>query len=394
MELHTWAEGAWSLVGDITGAAGPSAGKKMYMGKEYDFVFDVDVDDNRPQLKLPYNKDEDPWMAAQKFIHANDLPQSYLDQIANFVTRNAPGAGTTSAAASAAGDPLTGCSPSSSPHSCSDLSLTGDRYIPGSAPNGSSGGAGFADPYTGEGRYIPGGGQANGCGGGGSDPYTGGGRYVPSADAAPFVPVANQAKGTRLMIGGPGSESGSFADPLRPLGELIPLRSFILFESVSKEKLLESLTANNGDPGLPEGSRLQDGTFEQLPLSLPHLSPFDRGAGKSRPPLVRCQVGGGERAGPQVPRDPFQLAQPYPLSSPLPFALESEGILAEFLVPALDTFRKALLNQSVAEHFLSVDKLGPMVWERVFNRLLEAQEKANAPIQVQHTCFPSPWSLV
>lgn len=31
---------------------------------------------------------EDPWFAAQKFIHENDLPQAYLEQIANFIVTN------------------------------------------------------------------------------------------------------------------------------------------------------------------------------------------------------------------------------------------------------------------------------------------------------------------
>lgn len=56
--------------------------------QEYDFVFTVDIDDGKPPLKLPYNKSEDPWFVAQAFIHKHDLPQSYLEEVANFIIKN------------------------------------------------------------------------------------------------------------------------------------------------------------------------------------------------------------------------------------------------------------------------------------------------------------------
>ena len=56
--------------------------------QEYDYVFSIDIKDGVPPLKLPYNVSEDPWFAAQKFIHNNDLPQAYLEQIANFIVTN------------------------------------------------------------------------------------------------------------------------------------------------------------------------------------------------------------------------------------------------------------------------------------------------------------------
>lgn len=37
--------------------------------QEYDFVFSVDIKDGAPPIKLPFNKTEDPWVAAQAFIH-------------------------------------------------------------------------------------------------------------------------------------------------------------------------------------------------------------------------------------------------------------------------------------------------------------------------------------
>ena len=117
----------------------------MYEGKEYDFVFSVDIDEGKPPLKLPYNKSEDPWLAAQKFIHQNDISQYHLDTVANFIIKNSKGAGANGNFASpmetndAFTDPLTG----------------GSRYVPSfSGPQGSSA-APAQDPFTGSGRYIP-----------------------------------------------------------------------------------------------------------------------------------------------------------------------------------------------------------------------------------------------
>lgn len=63
-----------------------------HQGKEYDFVFDVDIEDGKPPLKLPYNLSQNPYEAATKFINDNELPISYLDQVANFITTNTQGA--------------------------------------------------------------------------------------------------------------------------------------------------------------------------------------------------------------------------------------------------------------------------------------------------------------
>lgn len=70
-----------------TNGAAAGGGKVTYEGQEYDFVFDIDIDEG-VVLKLPYNRTDDPWTAAQKFIHKNDLPQVYLDTIANHITKN------------------------------------------------------------------------------------------------------------------------------------------------------------------------------------------------------------------------------------------------------------------------------------------------------------------
>ncbi|KAG9231992.1 WD40-repeat-containing domain protein [Amylocarpus encephaloides] len=87
---HQWSAGQqqWISVGTVVDAVGSSGKKVDYMGKEYDYVFDVDIEDGKPALKLPYNLSQNPYEAAQKFIADNELPITYLDQVANFITTN------------------------------------------------------------------------------------------------------------------------------------------------------------------------------------------------------------------------------------------------------------------------------------------------------------------
>lgn len=90
---HQWSSAAqqWVSVGTVVDAAG-SGSKTEYMGKQYDYVFDVDIAEGAPPLKLPYNVSQNAWEAARKFIEDNELPLSYLDQVANFITTNTQGA--------------------------------------------------------------------------------------------------------------------------------------------------------------------------------------------------------------------------------------------------------------------------------------------------------------
>lgn len=48
------AERTWQQVGQVVDAIGQGR-KQLYEGKEYDYVFDVDVSEGMPPLKLPYN---------------------------------------------------------------------------------------------------------------------------------------------------------------------------------------------------------------------------------------------------------------------------------------------------------------------------------------------------
>ncbi|RGP78601.1 hypothetical protein FLONG3_3283 [Fusarium longipes] len=91
---HTWSmsQQQWINVGTVVDAVASTGKKVEYNGKMYDFVFDVDIEDGKPPLKLPYNLSENPYERATKFLGDNELPLSYLDNVANFITENTKGA--------------------------------------------------------------------------------------------------------------------------------------------------------------------------------------------------------------------------------------------------------------------------------------------------------------
>jgi phospholipase A-2-activating protein len=82
----------WVNVGTVVDSVGSSGRKITYQGKDYDYVFDVDIEDGKPALKLPYNLSQNPYEVARKFIEDNELPISYLDQVTNFIVTNTQGA--------------------------------------------------------------------------------------------------------------------------------------------------------------------------------------------------------------------------------------------------------------------------------------------------------------
>lgn len=92
VEAHVWSAQAksWTNVGTVVDAVG-SGRKQLFEGKEYDFVFDVDIQEGAPPLKLPYNAAENPFEAARKFLERNELPITYLDTVGNFIVTNAKG---------------------------------------------------------------------------------------------------------------------------------------------------------------------------------------------------------------------------------------------------------------------------------------------------------------
>ncbi|TFY66674.1 hypothetical protein EVG20_g4413 [Dentipellis fragilis] len=179
VEAHQWdaASGSWQKIGEVVDAVG-SGRKQLHEGKEYDYVFDVDIQDGVPPLKLPYNANENPYGAAQRFLEANELPMNYVDQVVQFIEKNS--AGVNIGGGEEYADPFTGAS----------------RYR--GAP--STGNAGGADPFTGGSRYTP---MAatlapTSAGvGAGSDPFTGASRYTSSSP--PVQPMASPVPHTAVI---------------------------------------------------------------------------------------------------------------------------------------------------------------------------------------------------
>lgn len=116
VEAYQWnqLDQRWMKIGDVVGSADSTAkgqasatgDKILFEGKYYDYVFNVDLDDRVP-VKLPYNVTEDPWYAAQAFIHRHELDQMFLDKIAYFIIENTKGMVIDQRAADYA-DPFTG----------------------------------------------------------------------------------------------------------------------------------------------------------------------------------------------------------------------------------------------------------------------------------------------
>ncbi|KAJ3342969.1 hypothetical protein HDU83_005865 [Entophlyctis luteolus] len=119
VEAHQFSVGeGWTKVGEVVDAVS-SGRKQLYAGREYDYVFDIDIGAGA-NLKLPYNNSENPFVTAQRFIDENELSQDFLEQIANFIINNAKPTTIGSEVISDFVDPFTGAG----------------RYIPGSsAPN-------------------------------------------------------------------------------------------------------------------------------------------------------------------------------------------------------------------------------------------------------------------
>ena len=88
MDSQTWIE-----VGQVTGPAGPnggSGGKNTIDGVSYDHVLPIELEQTSGQvstLQIGYNNGENPYTAGQRFIDCHMLPQSYLSQIADYITQ-------------------------------------------------------------------------------------------------------------------------------------------------------------------------------------------------------------------------------------------------------------------------------------------------------------------
>lgn len=92
IEAHQCSQGKWVKVGDVVGSSDSGNDKKKeFDGKKYDFVFDVDIEEGKPPLKLPLNANDNPYTVADQFLARYELSLTYRDQVVNFILKNTEG---------------------------------------------------------------------------------------------------------------------------------------------------------------------------------------------------------------------------------------------------------------------------------------------------------------
>ncbi|VDO43259.1 unnamed protein product [Onchocerca flexuosa] len=206
----------------------------------------VALDDGEPHIELRYKKGSDPYDAAQTFLMENNLPASYLNEVAEYIIENIPEARQTtnkkmaqSQSTEKEWDYVLDVTTEDGrilklPYNVGeDTNWAAQRFIekhnlpikflekvstvlrlqvPGTIGNSSSSRFdNFNDPFT-EGRYVPGAikNQTPNEIGFVTDPFTGGNAYV--SNSASIVP------NMRLLI-----------DKKRPRSEFVPLSNFFQF---------------------------------------------------------------------------------------------------------------------------------------------------------------------
>ncbi|KAG6889830.1 hypothetical protein C0995_014307 [Termitomyces sp. Mi166 len=190
VEAHQWdsATNSWQKIGDVVDAVGQGR-KQLYQGREYDYVFDVDIQDGVPPLKLPYNVTENPFSAAQKFLESNDLPLTYIDEVVRFIEKNTSGA---------------------------SIGAGSEEYV---------------DPYTGASRYRSVPSAPSGPASSYQDPYTGGSRYTGTPTTSPPPAAASQYvdpfTGASRYSGAPQSPASAAA------AKILPVEKFITFKQAN-----------------------------------------------------------------------------------------------------------------------------------------------------------------
>ena len=107
-------EATWEKMGEVIRPPGVSAANHQYPDGEHnphawDFVFDVDVADGVPPLKIKANTGDNAYEIADNFIAENNLPTSYREQIVSFLLQNSHGR-LRSGISTQAADPYTGSS--------------------------------------------------------------------------------------------------------------------------------------------------------------------------------------------------------------------------------------------------------------------------------------------
>ncbi|KAL3722505.1 hypothetical protein ACJRO7_034818 [Eucalyptus globulus] len=78
----------WDKIGEVVDGPEDSMNRPALDGVQYDYVFDVDIGDGEPIRKLPYNRSDNPYDTADKWLLKENLPLSYRQQIVEFILAN------------------------------------------------------------------------------------------------------------------------------------------------------------------------------------------------------------------------------------------------------------------------------------------------------------------
>ncbi|KAH9656512.1 phospholipase a2-activating protein [Citrus sinensis] len=81
-------EQKWDKLGEVVDGPDDGMNRPILDGIQYDYVFDVDIGDGEPTRKLPYNRSDNPYDAADKWLLKENLPFSYRQQIVEFILQN------------------------------------------------------------------------------------------------------------------------------------------------------------------------------------------------------------------------------------------------------------------------------------------------------------------
>ncbi|XP_074923567.1 LOW QUALITY PROTEIN: phospholipase A-2-activating protein [Chelonoidis abingdonii] len=211
VEAYQWSvsEGRWIKIGEVVGSSGATqqtSGRVLFEGKEYDYVFTIDVNENGPSYKLPYNISDDPWLTAYNFLQKNDLNAMFLDQVAKFIIDNTKG------------------------------QMLGNTDT------------GFSDPFTGSGRYVPGSSSGSNAVPA-PDPFTGAGRYVPGSASNVVPPLSG--------VVDPFTGRGAYqATDAKAENIYFPKKEAVTFDQANPTQILGKLKELNGNA--PEEQKLTE----------------------------------------------------------------------------------------------------------------------------------------
>ncbi|PIA55620.1 hypothetical protein AQUCO_00700139v1 [Aquilegia coerulea] len=78
----------WDKIGEVVDGPEDNLKSPTLDGIQYDYVFDVDIGDGEPTRKLPYNRSDNPYTVAEKWLLKEDLPLSYREQVVEFILQN------------------------------------------------------------------------------------------------------------------------------------------------------------------------------------------------------------------------------------------------------------------------------------------------------------------